>query len=238
MGERALNFKAPRVPLRKLQTLGLPRLLLARLVPYKEGLDSRGKAGFGASHFRPFATRYVPLHNPPAGHRAPGKTTRKEAFHPMARSSSKAAPKAPAKPVYVLNGPNLNLLGQREPEICGSTTLADIEKQVKATAKSLGLGVVCRQSNHEGDLVDRIQEAREKAATAILNAAAYSHTSIAIHDALATLDIPVIEVHISNVYKRESFRHHSTVSSVATGVICGLGTIGYELALEAVKSNL
>ncbi|MBO6635291.1 type II 3-dehydroquinate dehydratase [Parvibaculum sp.] len=156
----------------------------------------------------------------------------------MARSSSKAAPKTPAKPVYVLNGPNLNLLGQREPEIYGSTTLADIEKLVKTKAKALGLAVVCRQSNHEGELVDWIQEAREKAAAVILNAAAYSHTSIAIHDALATLDMPVIEVHISNVYKRESFRHHSTVSSVATGVICGLGTIGYELALEAVKSKL
>lgn len=152
----------------------------------------------------------------------------------MAKSSSKAA----AKPVFVLNGPNLNLLGQREPEIYGSTTLADIEAMVKARAKTLGLNVVCRQSNHEGELVDWIHEAREMGCGVILNAGAYSHTSIAIHDALATLDIPVIEVHISNVYKRESFRHHSTISSVATGVICGLGTIGYELALEAVKSKL
>jgi len=175
----------------------------------------------------------------PPGATATGPEDRQKAFDPMARSSSKAAPrKTPAKPVYVLNGPNLNLLGQREPHIYGSTTLADIEKLVKAKAKALGLAVVCRQSNHEGELVDWIQEAREKASGVILNAAAYSHTSIAIHDALATLDMPIVEVHISNVYKRESFRHHSTVSSVATGVICGLGTIGYELALEAVKSKL
>ncbi|MCF8470995.1 MAG: type II 3-dehydroquinate dehydratase [Parvibaculum sp.] len=151
----------------------------------------------------------------------------------MAKSSSKAA----TKPVFVLNGPNLNLLGQREPEIYGSTTLADIERQVRAKAKVLGLTVECRQSNHEGELVDWIQEARDGAAGLILNAGAYSHTSIAIHDALAMLDMPVIEVHISNVHKRESFRHHSTLSSVATGVICGLGTIGYELALEAVASK-
>jgi len=157
-----------------------------------------------------------------------------EAFDEMAKSSSKAA----VKPVHVLNGPNLNLLGQREPHIYGSTTLADIEKQVAARAKALGLAVVCRQSNHEGELVDWIHEARQEASGLILNAGAYSHTSIAIHDALAALDMPVVEVHISNVYKRESFRHHSTISSVATGVICGLGTIGYELALEAIKSKL
>lgn len=162
----------------------------------------------------------------------------------MAKSSTRAsAQKSSAKPVFVLpvfviNGPNLNLLGQREPEIYGRTTLADIEKQVRAKAKALGLTADCRQSNHEGELVDWIHEAREGACGVILNAGAYSHTSIAIHDALATLDIPVIEVHISNVYKRESFRHHSTISSVATGVICGLGTIGYDLALEAVKSKL
>lgn len=153
-------------------------------------------------------------------------------------SSSKASKPVFVLPVFVLNGPNLNLLGQREPEIYGSTTLAEIEKQVKAKAKTLGLAVDCRQSNHEGELVDWIQEARTKACAVILNAGAYSHTSIAIHDALATLDIPVVEVHISNVYKRESFRHHSTISPVATGVICGLGTIGYALALEAIKSRL
>ena len=157
-----------------------------------------------------------------------------EAFDEMAKSSSKAA----VKPVHVLNGPNLNLLGQREPHIYGSTTLADIEKLVAVRAKALGLSVVCRQSNYEGELVEWIHVARQEASGLILNAGAYSHTSIAIHDALAALDMPVIEVHISNVYKRESFRHHSTISPVATGVICGLGTIGYELALEAIKSKL
>jgi len=145
---------------------------------------------------------------------------------------------ASLKPIYVLNGPNLNLLGQREPEIYGRTTLADIEKLVSEKASALGLDVECRQSNHEGELVAWIQEAREKASGLILNAAAYTHTSIAIHDALATLDIPVIEVHISNIFKRESFRHHSTVSPVATGVICGLGVTGYELALTAIHRIL
>ncbi|MBX3446939.1 MAG: type II 3-dehydroquinate dehydratase [Parvibaculaceae bacterium] len=155
---------------------------------------------------------------------------------PAARAQTKA--KAVAKPVYVLNGPNLNLLGQREPHIYGSTTLAAIEKQVVTRAKALGLAVICHQSNHEGELVDWIQEARTMGAGVVINAGAYSHTSIAIHDALATLDIPVVEVHISNVYKREAFRHHSTISPVATGVICGLGVIGYDLALEAIKSKL
>ncbi len=173
-----------------------------------------------------------PITRSPVGFFRP--RTLQEAFDEMAKSSSKAA----VKPVHVLNGPNLNLLGQREPHIYGSTTLADIEKQVAARAKALGLAVVCRQSNHEGELVDWIHEARQEASGLILNAGAYSHTSIAIHDALAALDMPVVEVHISNVYKRESFRHHSTISSVATGVICGLGTIGYELALEAIKSKL
>lgn len=143
-----------------------------------------------------------------------------------------------SKPIYVLNGPNLNLLGQREPEIYGNTTLADIDKLVSDKASALGLAVDCRQSNHEGELVTWIQESREKASGLVLNAAAYTHTSIAIHDALAMLDIPVIEVHISNIFKRESFRHHSTVSPVATGVICGLGVTGYELALDAIHRIL
>lgn len=143
-----------------------------------------------------------------------------------------------SKPIYVLNGPNLNLLGQREPEIYGNTTLADIDKLVSDKAGALGLAVDCRQSNHEGELVTWIQESREKASGLVLNAAAYTHTSIAIHDALAMLDIPVIEVHISNIFKRESFRHHSTVSPVATGVICGLGVTGYELALDAIHRIL
>lgn len=150
----------------------------------------------------------------------------------------KPAARRAARPVFVLNGPNLNMLGLREPEIYGSTTLADVEALCARHAAAIGLKVDCRQSNHEGDLVTWIQEARDKACGVILNAGAYSHTSIAIHDALAMLDIPVIEVHISNVYKRERFRHHSTISSVATGLICGLGVQGYALALDAVQAHI
>jgi 3-dehydroquinate dehydratase-2 len=148
------------------------------------------------------------------------------------------AAKAIAKPVYVLNGPNLNLLGQREPEIYGSTSLNDIEKMVAAHGKTRGVNVLCLQSNHEGDLVTWIQEARSMAAGLIINAGAYSHTSIAVHDALAMLDIPAVEVHISNVHKREEFRHYSYMSSVVTGVICGLGVQGYTLALDAIVADL
>lgn len=151
---------------------------------------------------------------------------------------AKRTTRSKAKPVYVLNGPNLNLLGQREPHIYGSTTLADIVALVEKHAKDHGLAAVCRQSNHEGELIDWIHEARTKASGLVINAGAYTHTSIAIHDALATLDIPVVEVHISNVYKRESFRHHSYISSVAKGVICGLGVQGYVLALDAILADI
>lgn len=151
---------------------------------------------------------------------------------------AKRTTRSKAKPVYVLNGPNLNLLGQREPHIYGSTTLADIVALVEKHAKSHGIAAVCRQSNHEGELIDWIHEARSKASGLVINAGAYTHTSIAIHDALATLDIPVVEVHISNVYKRESFRHHSYISSVAKGVICGLGVQGYVLALDAILADI
>ncbi|MBL9095549.1 MAG: type II 3-dehydroquinate dehydratase [Alphaproteobacteria bacterium] len=143
-----------------------------------------------------------------------------------------------AKPLFVLNGPNLNLLGSREPEIYGHTTLADIEAQTKARAAQLGLGVEFRQSNHEGELVDWVQEARGAAAGIILNAGAYTHTSVAIHDALKAVDVPVIEVHISNPHRREPFRHTSYVSPVATGVICGVGAQGYALAVEALATLL
>lgn len=151
---------------------------------------------------------------------------------------AKRTTRSKAKPVYVLNGPNLNLLGQREPHIYGSTTLADIVALVEKHAKIHGIAAVCRQSNHEGELIDWIHEARTKASGLVINAGAYTHTSIAIHDALATLDIPVVEVHISNVYKRESFRHHSYISSVAKGVICGLGVQGYVLALDAILADI
>jgi 3-dehydroquinate dehydratase II len=137
-------------------------------------------------------------------------------------------------PVYVLNGPNLNLLGSREPEVYGRATLSDIEKAVKARAKSRGLKVVFRQSNHEGELVDWIQEARSKGSGVIINPGAYTHTSIAIFDAFKALDKPIIEVHLSNPHQREAFRRHSYVSAVAKGVIVGLGDTGYLLAVDAM----
>jgi 3-dehydroquinate dehydratase-2 len=143
-----------------------------------------------------------------------------------------------AKTIYILNGPNLNLLGTREPEIYGRDTLADIERMAKASAKRLGLAVVFRQSNREGELVDWIQEARKQAAGIIINAAAYSHTSVAILDALLAADKPVIEVHLSNLFRRESFRHHSWISSAAIGLICGFGAQGSVLALEAIATRV
>lgn len=140
------------------------------------------------------------------------------------------------KPVYVLNGPNLNMLGLREPEIYGDLTLADIETVCRGEADRLGLTVDLRQSNHEGQLVDWVHEARGAASGLVINAAAYSHTSVALLDALKLLDQPVIEVHLSNIYAREAFRHHSYLSQAADGVICGLGIKGYVMALEAIAS--
>lgn len=141
-------------------------------------------------------------------------------------------------PIYVLNGPNLNLSGSREPEVYGRETLDDVRRMVEQRARALGLGIDFRQSNSEGELVGWIQEAREKAAGIVLNAGAYSHTSIAILDALQAAQVPVVEVHLSNIFRREGFRRHSYVSLAATGVICGLGASGYELALEAMASIL
>ncbi|MBV8652804.1 MAG: type II 3-dehydroquinate dehydratase [Alphaproteobacteria bacterium] len=139
------------------------------------------------------------------------------------------------KPVIlVLNGPNLNLLGLREPQIYGHETLSDIEEACLEHAAELGLTVDFRQSNHEGQLVDWIQEARQMADGIILNAGAYSHTSIAILDALNAASVPTVEVHLSNIFRREEFRHNSYVSRVARGVICGFGGHGYELALSAI----
>ncbi len=143
-----------------------------------------------------------------------------------------------AKPIYVLNGPNLNMLGLREPAVYGRELLSDVEKRAQARAKALGLAIVFRQSNAEGELVGWIQEAREKARGIILNAGAYSHTSIAILDALQAAELPVIEVHLSNIFRREPYRNHSYVSLAAKGVICGLGPKGYELALEAMAETL
>ena len=140
--------------------------------------------------------------------------------------------------ILVLNGPNLNMLGTREPEIYGSQTLDDLETLCAETAEGLGLSIECRQSNLEGELITWVQEARERAAGLIINPAGYSHTSIALMDALLALDIPVIEVHLSNIHKREAFRHNSYVSRAATGVICGLGFAGYRLALIALSDIL
>ncbi|HEX5599006.1 MAG: type II 3-dehydroquinate dehydratase [Pseudomonadota bacterium] len=143
-----------------------------------------------------------------------------------------------AKPVYVLNGPNLNMLGLREPAIYGAETLADVQRRVESRAAQLGLTVDFRQSNFEGELVTWVQEAREKASGIILNAGAYTHTSIALLDALNAAELPVIEVHLSNIFRRESFRHHSYISLAARGVICGFGSKGYELALDAMADIL
>ena len=143
-----------------------------------------------------------------------------------------------AKSVLILNGPNLNLLGTREPDTYGAGTLEDIKALCTEESARHGLVVEFRQSNHEGELVTWIQEARGVYDAIIINPAAYSHTSVAIHDALRAVDLPVIEVHLSNIHARERFRHHSYVSSVATGVICGLGPAGYKLALIALAERL
>jgi 3-dehydroquinate dehydratase-2 len=141
--------------------------------------------------------------------------------------------------ILVLHGPNLNLLGSREPEIYGSVTLADIHATMEARAKVAGTRLESFQSNHEGDLVDRIQSARETGVDfIIINAAAYTHTSVALRDAMAAVKIPFIEVHLSNIHSRESFRQHSFLSELAVGVIVGLGAQGYELALEAALTRL
>lgn len=135
--------------------------------------------------------------------------------------------------LLILNGPNLNLLGSREPEIYGRMTLAEVEAACRARAEALGLAVDFRQSNHEGELVGWVHAARGRHAALIVNAGAYTHTSIALMDALAAVRLPVIEVHLSNVFRREPFRQHSYVSLAAHGVVCGFGAFGYELAVEA-----
>ncbi len=139
-----------------------------------------------------------------------------------------------SKPIFVLNGPNLNLLGVREPHIYGHETLEDVRVRCESRARALGHDIVFRQSNHEGDLIDWVQAARTEACGLVLNPAGYGHTSIALLDALKSLDIPIVECHLSNPAARESFRHHTYVSLVATGVVCGFGPAGYELAIEAV----
>jgi len=141
--------------------------------------------------------------------------------------------------IYVLNGPNLNLLGTREPATYGSATLADVEKLCVATAAQFGLKADCRQSNREGELVDFIHEAHEqKVAGIVINAGAYSHTSIALHDAIVGVQIPTVEVHISNVYARESFRHHSFTARAAFASLCGFGIDGYRLAITGLAARI
>ena len=147
--------------------------------------------------------------------------------------------KTPDQTIYVLNGPNLNLLGTREPETYGHATLADVEKLCAETASQFGLVANCRQSNHEGVLIDAIHEARANQAVGIvINAGAYTHTSIALHDALLGVKIPTVEVHISNVYTRESFRHHSFIAKAAFGSLCGFGIDGYRLAITGLAAKI
>ena len=145
---------------------------------------------------------------------------------------------ARAPKILVVNGPNLNMLGVREPAVYGRDRLADIEKLCRKAGREFALAIDFRQSNHEGEIVGWLQEARASHAGIVINAGAYTHTSIAILDALQLTELPVIEVHLSNIFRREEFRHHSYVSLAARGVICGLGPTGYRLALEALADLL
>jgi len=138
--------------------------------------------------------------------------------------------------IYVLNGPNLNLLGKRQPHIYGHETLADVEADCRKLAGSLGLDMRFHQSNREYEIIDWVHEARETASGIVINPAAFTHTSVAILDALNAFDHPIIEVHISNVHKREEFRHHSFISPIASGVIAGFGTQGYQLAIQRLAT--
>ena len=141
------------------------------------------------------------------------------------------------KIIHILNGPNLNLLGEREPEIYGSESIDDIQKLTEQYAKSKNTEIIFKQTNHEGELIEMIHDARKKSDGLIINPAGYTHTSVAIYDALLSLDIPIIEVHISNIYKREKFRHSSYVSMAANSVISGFGIDGYIFALESMLKN-
>jgi 3-dehydroquinate dehydratase-2 len=140
--------------------------------------------------------------------------------------------------VNIINGPNLNLLGKREPNIYGSHSLAEISKESKEYAKSLNIEAIFEQSNEEGAIINLIQNASQNASGLIINAAGYTHTSIAIMDALLATKLPIIEIHLSNIYQREKFRHHSYISAVATGLICGFGGDSYVLAIKAMATIL
>jgi 3-dehydroquinate dehydratase II len=156
----------------------------------------------------------------------------------LAAKAARRSPELKNKPVLVLNGPNLNMLGKLQLEIYGRETLADVEAACRAEAKRLGLAIEFFQSNLEGALVDRIQEGRERNSAVVINAGAYTHTSVALLDALNAAELPTVEVHLSNIYKREAFRHHSYISPAAVGVIAGLGSQGYLLALQALARLL
>ena len=140
--------------------------------------------------------------------------------------------------IGLLNGPNLNLLGEREPGIYGGESLADIEQRCRDAAAQSDIALEFRQTNHEGELVGWIQEARGAATGLAINAGAYTHTSVAVHDALRLLDIPIVEVHLSNIFAREEFRHKSYISAAATGVVCGFGPMSYVLAIDALAARM
>ena len=140
--------------------------------------------------------------------------------------------------ILVLNGPNLNLLGQRQPEVYGKTTLADIEAMCLETADALGIGIEFRQSNDEGAMLDIIHAARGTHGGIVLNAGAYTHTSVALRDAISSVELPVVELHLSNIHAREEFRHKSYISGVALGLICGFGAAGYPMAIRALHGHL
>lgn len=149
------------------------------------------------------------------------------------KQSQEAAPDRSGPTILVIHGPNLNLLGTREPQVYGSTTLRDINEDLELRGQAAGARVLCHQSNHEGAIIDLIQQARGTADAIVLNAGAYTHTSLAIRDAIAGAGVPTIEIHISNVAAREEFRHHSHLTAVCAGLIVGFGVYGYQLALEA-----
>jgi 3-dehydroquinate dehydratase-2 len=160
-------------------------------------------------------------------------------MQPKKRGKKQVGPESAIAPILVLHGPNLNLLGGREPEIYGRTTLADIHLAMEAQARSAGVQIESFQSNHEGDLIDRVQAAASEGVRfIIINPAGYTHTSVGLRDALAAVAIPFIEVHLSNIHAREAFRHKSYFSDLAVGVICGLGAHGYHLALQYALERL